>query len=100
MLECDELGVVSQTRRPDSAEDDVAEAIAFQSGFQPGEYGIEVVPILLTEVEWLRLRADDLGVKVKAASDEAVAPRFALARKSKDEGFTLREKGQVLGVSY
>ena len=100
VLECDELGVVSQTRRLDRAEDEVAEAIAFQSGLQPGEFKIEVVPILPADVESLRQRADDLGVKAKAASDEAAAVRSALARKLKDEGFTLREMGQVLGVSY
>lgn len=100
VLECGELGVVSQTRRLDRAEDEVTEAIAFQSGFKPDEFGIEVVPILPAEVETLRRRADDLGAKAKAASDEAAAARSALARKLKDEGFTLREMGQVLGVSY
>lgn len=100
VLECDELGVVSQTRRLDRAEGEVAEAIAFRSGLKPGEFGIEVVPILPAEVESLRQRADDLGVKAKAASEEAAAARSALARKLKDEGFTLREMGQVLGVSY
>ena len=69
VLECDELGVVSQTRRLDRAEGEVAEAIAFQSGMQPGEFEIEVVPILPAEVESLRKRADELGVKAKAASD-------------------------------
>lgn len=51
VLECDELGVVSQTRRLDRAEDEVTEAIAFQSGFKPDEFEIEVVPILPAEVE-------------------------------------------------
>lgn len=100
VLECDELGVVSQTRRLDRAADEVAEAIAFQSRRKLDEFEIEVVPILPAEVESLRRRADDLGVKAKVASDEAVAARSALARKMKDEGFTLREMGQVLGVSY
>ena len=100
VLECGELGVVSQTRRLDRAEEEAAEAIAFQSGLKPGEFGIEVVPILPAEVESLRQRVDELGVKAKAASDDAAAARSALARKLKDEGFTLREMGQVLGVSY
>ena len=100
VLECDELGVISQTRRLDRAEDEVAQAIAFQSGRKPGEFEIEILPILPAEVETLRQRADELGVKAKAASDEAAAARSVLARKMKDEGFTLREMGQVLGVSY
>ena len=100
VLECDELGVVSQTLRLDRAQDEVAEAIAFQSRLKPGEFKIEVVPILPAEVESLRKRADELGVKAKAASDDAAAARSALARKLKDEGFTLREMGKALGVSY
>lgn len=100
VLECDELGVASQTRRLDRAADEVAEAIAFQSGRKPGEFEIEILPVLPAEVEMLRQRADDLGMKAKAASKEAAAARSALARKMKDEGFTLREMGQVLGVSY
>ena len=100
VLECDELGVVSQTRRLDRAADEVAEAIAFQSGRKPGEFEIEIVPILPAEVETLRKRADDLGAKAKVALDDAAAARSALAHKLKDEGFTLREMGQVLGVSY
>lgn len=100
VLECGELGVVSQTRRLDRAADEVTEAIAFQSGRNLDEFEIEVVPVLPAEVETLRQRADDLDVKAKAASEEAAAARSALARKMKDEGFTLREMGQVLGVSY
>lgn len=51
VLECDELGVVSQTRRLDRAGDEVAEAIVFQSGLKPEEFVIEVMPILPAEVE-------------------------------------------------
>lgn len=46
------------------------------------------------------MQADDLGAKARAASEEAPASRSALARKMKVEGFTLREMGQLLGVSY
>lgn len=65
--------MVSQTRRLDRAEDEVTEAIAFQSGFKPDEFEIEVVPILPAEVETLRKRADDLGAKAKIALDDAAA---------------------------
>lgn len=100
VLECDELGVVSQTKRLDRAEDEVTEAIAFQSGLEPGDFAVDVVPVLPGEIEQLRVQADDLGAKAKAASEEAAAARTALARKMKDAGFTLREMGQVVGVSY
>ena len=42
VLECDELGVVSQTMHLDRAEEEVVEAIAYQSGLDPAEFRIEV----------------------------------------------------------
>ncbi|MCP1388320.1 hypothetical protein M5J20_08995 [Corynebacterium sp. TA-R-1] len=42
VLECDELGVVSQTTHLDQAEAEVVEAIAHQSGLDPAEFRIEV----------------------------------------------------------
>lgn len=63
-------------------------------------FGEKVTPVLPGEIEQLRVQADDLGAKAKAASGEAAAARTALARKMKDAGFTLREMGQVVGVSY
>ncbi|OHO29888.1 hypothetical protein HMPREF2656_01460 [Corynebacterium sp. HMSC034B08] len=100
VLECAELGVVSQTRRLDRAEKEVLEALAFQSGLAPTEFEVEVIPILPSEVETLRQRAEELGVKAKEANGKAAAARSELAQKMKAEGFTLREMGQVLGVSY
>ena len=46
VLECTELGVVSQTNRLDRAEDEVIEALAHQSGLAPTEFDVEVVPML------------------------------------------------------
>ena len=45
VLECDELGVVSQTLRLDRAQDEVAEAIAFQSRLKPGEFKLSLIHI-------------------------------------------------------
>ena len=44
------------------------------------------------------LRDDGTGTGVYRGA--LAAARSALAHKLKDEGFTLREMGQVLGVSY
>ena len=46
VLECKDLGVVSQTSRLDRAEDEVVEALAHQSGLAPTEFDVEVVPML------------------------------------------------------
>lgn len=42
VLECGELGVVSQTTHLDQAEAEVVEAIAYQSGLDPADFRIEV----------------------------------------------------------
>lgn len=100
VLECTELGVVSQTNRLDRAEDEVAEAIAYQSGLAPSEFEVEVVPVLPDEIETLRVHAEQTNKKAEAATREAADAKRALARSMRDQGFTVREMGQVLGVSY
>lgn len=100
VLECEELGVVSQTKRLDQAEDEVAEAIAYQSGLQPQAFRIEVVPVLAPDIEGLRAQAEELQTKADTAAIDAAAAKRALARTMKQQGFTVREMGQVLGVLY
>lgn len=100
VLECRELGVVSQTKRLDQAESEVAEAIAYQSGLRPQEFCVEVVPVLAGEIEDLKARAEQLQARAETAAGEAAAAKRVLARTMKKQGFTVREMGQVLGVSY
>ncbi|MDK8626556.1 hypothetical protein [Corynebacterium appendicis] len=100
VLECKELGVVSQTSRLDRAEDEVVEAIAYPSGLAPSEFDVEVVPVLPDEIETLHVHAEQTNKKAVAATREAADAKRALARSMRDQGFTVREMGQVLGLSY
>ena len=100
VLECKELGVVSQTSRLDRAEDEVVEAIAYPSGLAPSEFDVEVAPVLPDEIETLHVHAEQTNKKAVAATREAADAKRALARSMRDQGFTVREMGQVLGVSY
>ena len=100
VLECKELGVVSQTSRLDRAEDEVVEAIAYPSGLAPSEFDVEVVPVSPDEIETLHVHAEQTNKKAVAATREAADAKRALARSMRDQGFTVREMGQVLGVSY
>lgn len=100
VLECKELGVVSQTSRLDRAEDEVVEAIAYPSGLAPSEFDVEVVPVLPDEIETLHVHAEQTSKKAVTATREAADAKRALARSMRDQGFTVREMGQVLGVSY
>ena len=100
VLECKELGVVSQTKRLDQAEEEVGEALAYQSGLAPSEFHVKVIPVLPDEIETLRVHAERTSEKAEAANREAADAKRALARSMRDQGFTVREMGQVLGVSY
>lgn len=71
VLECKELGVVSQTSRLDRAEDEVVEAIAYPSGLAPSEFDVEVVPVLPDEIETLHVHAEQTNKKAVAATREA-----------------------------
>lgn len=92
--------MVSQTSRLDRAEDEVVEAIAYPSGLAPSEFDVEVVPVLRDEIETLHVHAEQTNKKAVAATREAADAKRALARSMRDQGFTVREMGQVLGVSY
>lgn len=100
VLECKELGVVSQTKRLDQAETEVVEALAYQSGLAPSDFHIKVVPVLPDDIETLRVHAEQTNEKAEAAMREAADAKRALARSMRDQGFTVREMGRVLGVSY
>lgn len=45
VLECAEVGAVSQTRRLDTAADEMREAIAHQAGLDESEVDIVVTPV-------------------------------------------------------
>ena len=92
--------MVSQTSRLDRAEDEVVEAIAYPSGLAPSEFDVEVVPVLPDEIETLHVHAEQTSKKAVAATREAADAKRALARSMRDQGFTVREMGQVLGLSY
>lgn len=100
VLECAELGVVSQTKRLDQAEEEVAEAIAYQSNLTPGDFAIEVVPVLPANIEALRKQAQRCSEDAERAAQRAMAAKRELARSMRDQGFTVREMGEVLGVSF
>lgn len=100
VLECDELGVVSQTRKLADAADEVREAIAYQSGLDESEFHIEVEPILGDELSALREEALTLRREAVEVAERATAANRRFVSKMKEEGFTVREMGHLLGVSY
>ncbi|WP_070462108.1 hypothetical protein [Corynebacterium sp. HMSC29G08] len=100
VLECRELGVVSQTKRLGDAEEEVREAIAYQSGLEESEFKIEIQPVLGAELDSLRDEALELKREANEIAERASTASRRFAARMKEEGFSVREMGQLLDVSY
>ncbi|MDT9407758.1 hypothetical protein [Corynebacterium rouxii] len=64
VLECVELGAVSQTKRLDHAAAEMREAMAYQAGASPDSFNIVVEAILPSNIAELKTRADEQRKKV------------------------------------
>lgn len=100
VLECKELGVVSQTRRLVDAEEEVREAIAYQSGLSDDEFVVHIEPILPSGLGSLREEAIALKQEANDVAQRSSAASHRFVQAMKDEGFTVREMGYLLGISY
>jgi len=101
VLESAEAGAVSQCRSLSQADAEMREAIAYQLGLPEDGFDIalQVIPpqSYLDEIaaaDRLRLRADNLAREASAARAHAAK---TLAR---DNGLSVRDIGQVMGISY
>lgn len=99
-LECADVGAVSQTKRLDQAADEMREAIAYQAGISPEDMEIRVEVILPTDIAELKLQADQQRAEAEAAQQASQASSRNLASAMKAIGFTVRDMGHILGVSY
>lgn len=99
VLQCQELGAVSQTRRLDKAADEMREAIAYQAGLSPDEVHIVVHPILPPEIAESKAYAEE-KTREEEIRATAARSRRAVALRRKASGFTARDIGVILGVSY
>ncbi|MDN6387171.1 MAG: hypothetical protein L0J86_05775 [Corynebacterium sp.] len=100
VLECPEVGAVSQTRRLGNAADEMREAISYLSGLAPSEVDIVVEPILPGEVSELKARADSLRQQADEANEHAARANRAVVSRLRQDGYSLRDIGIILGVSH
>lgn len=100
VLECAEVGAVSQTRRLDQAADEMREAIAYQAGLPENEVEINVVPILPDGYETHRMRAEQARIVEANARQEAAREARQAAQVLKEQGLPLRDIGTIMGISY
>lgn len=101
MVQCDQHpGALSQVRRLDKAPDEHREAIAFVTGEPAEQVHVTVVPRLEPAVEAELAAVRQLADAAARTASQAADQRAALARRLHDDGLTVRDIGQILGVSY
>ena len=100
VLECAELGAVSQTKRLAHAADEMREAMAYQAGVSPDELNIVVDVILPAAIAELKTRADKQRDEAARLTAQAKESTRELAAAMKKSGMTVRDMGEILGVSY
>ena len=100
MLECAELGEVSQTKRLANAADEMREALAYQAGLDPDELDIVVDVVLPPGLAEMKARAEKEREEAARLAAAAQASTHDLAVAMRNAGMTVRDMGTVLGVSY
>jgi DNA-directed RNA polymerase specialized sigma24 family protein len=101
MVQCDQQpGALSQVRRLDKAPEENREAIAFVTGEPAEQIEVSVVPRLEPAVEDELAAVRQLTDTAERAATQAADQRVAVARRLHGKGLTVRDIGQIMGVSY
>ncbi|MEL4183553.1 hypothetical protein MTQ17_09960 [Corynebacterium bovis] len=100
VLECQELGAVSQTRRLDRAAEEMREAIAYLAKLDESEISIDVVPVLAAELTDLQRQAEEQRRAAETAHRNAARATRELVKRMREQGYTLRDIAMILGVSH
>jgi hypothetical protein len=93
-------GALSQVKRLDLAAEAQREAIAFVAGVPASSVDVEVRASVSPEIDRQLAEAKALRIEALLSETRAAAMRESLAKKLEADGFTLREIGILLGVSY
>jgi len=93
-------GALTQSRRLDQVPDDVAEVLRLMTGDKPGEYSLEIQPVLPSEAgeaaeqaRAFRVLAEEWAMKSSEATDLAVDLLHGL-------GLTMRDTARLTGISH
>ncbi|WP_312978850.1 hypothetical protein [Corynebacterium sp.] len=100
VLECPDVGAVSQTRRLDRTADEMREAIAYLSGLNQSDIDIVVKPILPSDVAELKIQVESLRAQADDVNERAARASRDLVAQLKQQGYSLRDIGVILGVSH
>ena len=100
VLECAEVGAVSQARSLRSVDAEMREAIAHQAGLPEDAFAIHVDVVLPGKYYELQERARQLRSEAETANAAAAEASRAAARTLASEGMSLRDIGAAMGVSF
>lgn len=93
-------GAITQSKRLDQVEADVAEVIALMTGEEPDAYEVNLDWSAPVEAGQHANEARQLRARAEAAADEAARATARAVRELAAAGFTLRDIGTMTGVSY
>jgi hypothetical protein len=100
VLECAELGAVSQVRRLSDAKEEMREALAYLADVAPDSFDIDVRPIVSDDVAALMIAAAEHRTRASTEQKQAADALRAAARAMHERGLTYRDVAVVMGLSY
>jgi DNA-directed RNA polymerase specialized sigma24 family protein len=100
VLESEEAGSVSQCRTLAQVDEEMREAIAYQLGIPEDSFTVDVEVVLPEAYEDEMTRSEQLREEAAQASHEAVEARRRAAKELQELHMSVRDIGQVMGVSY
>ena len=100
VLECAELGAVSQVRKLADASDEMREALSYLSGMPEDAFAIEVRALMPDDLAQLMAQAAQLRVDAAIAQRQASDALRAAAKALHDRGLTHRDVAAVMGLSH
>jgi len=101
IAQCEEVpGAISQVKRLNEAPEAQREAIAFVADVEPETVEVWIVAAVTPEVDREIEQLRGLRAEVKEREARASELSRTIARQLKAEGYTVREIGLMLGLSY
>lgn len=100
VLQAAEVGAVSQVKRLDQAAAEMLEAISYLTQLPEEDIIIDVQPVLSESYSQLAQEAATERAAAESAQQRATALTRQAALQLRKDGLTLREIGQIMGISY